>query len=56
VQIAAGSFSPSASAGDPKPTVEAMLSYDDRKMGQGWVYAVTRLDETGATIGPLLMG
>lgn len=39
-----------------KPTVEAMLSYSTDKVGRGWVYAVnTALDETGATIGPLLM-
>jgi predicted MFS family arabinose efflux permease len=39
-----------------KPTVEAMLSYTTGKHGRGWVYAVnTALDETGATLGPLLM-
>ena len=39
-----------------KPTVEAMLSYSTGQLGTGWVYAVnTALDETGATIGPLLM-
>jgi MFS family permease len=39
-----------------KPTVEAMLSYTTGSLGKGWVYAVnTSLDETGATIGPLLM-
>ncbi|MCC6661936.1 MAG: MFS transporter [Phycisphaerales bacterium] len=39
-----------------KPTIEAMLSYTTGKHGRGWVYAVnTALDETGATIGPLLM-
>lgn len=39
-----------------KPTVEAMLSYTTGKAGRGWVYGVnTALDETGATIGPLLM-
>jgi predicted MFS family arabinose efflux permease len=33
-----------------------MLSYTTGKVGRGWVYAVnTALDETGATIGPLLM-
>lgn len=38
-----------------KPTVEAMLSYTTGRLGKGWVYAVnTALDETGATIGPLL--
>jgi MFS family permease len=40
-----------------KPTVEAMLSYTTGKHGKGWVYAVnTAMDETGATIGPLLIG
>jgi predicted MFS family arabinose efflux permease len=39
-----------------KPTVEAMLSYSTGQHGRGWVYAVnTALDETGATIGPLLI-
>ena len=33
-----------------------MLSYSTTKLGKGWVYGVnTALDETGATIGPLLM-
>lgn len=39
-----------------KPTVEAMLSYSTGALGTGWVYALnTALDETGATLGPLLM-
>lgn len=39
-----------------KPTVEAMLSYSTGKHGRGWVYGVnTALDETGATLGPLLI-
>jgi len=39
-----------------KPTVEAMLSYTTGTHGKGWVYAVnTALDETGATLGPLIM-
>jgi MFS family permease len=39
-----------------KPTVEAMLSYTTGRHGKGWVYAVnTALDETGATLGPLLI-
>ncbi|HYX20979.1 MAG TPA: MFS transporter [Thermoanaerobaculia bacterium] len=39
-----------------KPTVEAMLSYTTGTLGRGWVYALnTALDETGATVGPLLM-
>src|SRR5205809_1907318 len=39
-----------------KPTVEAMLSYTTGKHGRGWVYGVnTALDETGATLGPLII-
>jgi MFS family permease len=39
-----------------KPTVEAMLSYSTGQLGTGWVYALnTALDETGATIGPLVI-
>ena len=39
-----------------KPTVEAMLPYTTGKHGKGWVYGVnTALDETGATLGPLVM-
>lgn len=39
-----------------KPTTEAMLSYTTAKYGRGWVYALnTALDETGATIGPLIV-
>jgi hypothetical protein len=39
-----------------KPTIETMLSYTTAKFGTGWVFAVnTALDETGATLGPLLM-
>lgn len=39
-----------------KPTVEAMLSYTTAKYGKGWVFAVNAaLDETGATIGPLVV-
>jgi MFS family permease len=39
-----------------KPTVEAMLSYTTSRYGRGWVYALnTALDETGATLGPLLI-
>ena len=39
-----------------KPTIEAMLSYTTGTLGKGWVYALnSALDETGATIGPLLM-
>lgn len=39
-----------------KPTVESMLSYTTKEFGRGWVYSLNNaLDETGATIGPLLM-
>lgn len=39
-----------------KPTVEAMLSYTTGKYGKGWIFAVnTALDETGATLGPLVV-
>ncbi len=39
-----------------KPTIESMLSYTTSKFGKGWVFAVnTAMDETGATLGPLLM-
>src|SRR5437016_10141008 len=39
-----------------KPTVEAMLSYTTGTLGKGWVYALNNgLDQTGATLGPLLI-
>src|SRR2546423_2958295 len=39
-----------------KPTIESMLSYTTGRLGKGWVYGLnTALDETGATLGPLLM-
>ena len=39
-----------------KPTVEAMLSYTTSRYGKGWVYAInSALDETGATLGPILV-
>jgi MFS family permease len=39
-----------------KPTVESMLSYTTGELGKGWVYALnSALDETGATLGPLLI-
>ena len=39
-----------------KPTVESMLSYTTSELGKGWVYALnSALDETGATLGPLLI-
>ena len=38
-----------------KPTVDAMLSYTTNSVGKGWTYGLhTALDETGATIGPLV--
>jgi len=39
-----------------KPTVESMLSYTTGSLGRGWVYGLnTALDETGATVGPLVI-
>jgi MFS family permease len=39
-----------------KPTVDAMLPYTTGELGRGWVYGLnTALDETGATIGPLII-
>jgi MFS family permease len=39
-----------------KPTVEAMLSYTTGELGKGWVFGLnTALDETGATVGPLVI-
>ncbi|WP_246673552.1 MFS transporter [Mesorhizobium sp. B2-9-1] len=39
-----------------KPTVEAMISYTTGKLGRGWAYGLnTALDETGATVGPLVI-
>lgn len=38
-----------------KPPVEAMLSYTTGKLGKGWAFGLnTALDETGATLGPLI--
>jgi MFS family permease len=38
-----------------KPTVDAMLSYATSSVGKGWTYGLhTALDETGATLGPLI--
>lgn len=38
------------------PPRDAMLSYGTREMGRGWGYGLHEaLDQTGATIGPLLM-
>ncbi|HEY7002492.1 MAG TPA: MFS transporter [Candidatus Udaeobacter sp.] len=39
-----------------KPTVEAMLSYAGGSIGAGWVFGLNEaLDQTGATLGPLVM-
>ena len=39
-----------------KPTVEAMLSHAGKSIGAGWVFGLNEaLDQTGATVGPLLM-
>ncbi len=39
-----------------KPTVDAMLSYAGKSIGAGWVFGLNEaLDQTGATLGPLLM-
>jgi MFS family permease len=40
-----------------KPTTEAMLSFAGKHMGQGWVFGLNEaLDQTGATLGPLVVG
>ena len=40
----------------PETDRRAMLSYSTGQHGRGWVYAVnTAMDETGATLGPLLV-
>jgi MFS family permease len=39
-----------------KPSTEAMLSFAGKHMGQGWVFGLNEaLDQTGATLGPLLV-
>ena len=39
-----------------KPTVDAMLSYTTGELGKVWAYGLnTALDETGATLGPLVL-
>lgn len=39
-----------------RPTVDAMLSYAGKSMGARWVFGLNEaLDQTGATVGPLLM-
>jgi MFS family permease len=39
-----------------KPATEAMLSFAGTHMGQGWVFGLNEaLDQTGATLGPLMV-
>src|SRR5882762_3250776 len=39
-----------------EPTVEGMLSYAGKSIGAGWVFGLNEaLDQTGATIGPLVI-
>lgn len=39
-----------------KPSTETMLSFAGKHMGQGWVFGLNEaLDQTGATLGPLLV-
>lgn len=39
-----------------KPSMEAMLSYTGKSLGNGWVFGFNEaLDQTGATIGPLIV-
>ena len=39
-----------------KPATEAMLSFAGKQIGHGWVFGLNEaLDQTGATIGPLVM-
>ncbi len=39
-----------------KPTADAMLSYAGSSLGRGWVFGFREaMDQTGATIGPLLV-
>ncbi len=39
-----------------KPAIEAMLSYAGSQTGQGWAFGLHEaLDQTGATLGPLVM-
>ena len=39
-----------------RPAVEALLSHAGKSIGQGWVFGLNEaLDQTGATLGPLLM-
>ena len=39
-----------------KPAVESMLSHAGKAIGQGWVFGLNEaLDQTGATLGPLIV-
>jgi predicted MFS family arabinose efflux permease len=39
-----------------KPATEAMLSFAGKQIGQGWVFGLNEaLDQTGATLGPLII-
>lgn len=39
-----------------RPSVETMISYTSRNMGSGWAFGLNEaLDQTGATIGPLIV-
>jgi predicted MFS family arabinose efflux permease len=39
-----------------KPSVDAMLSHAGNSIGQGWVFGLNEaLDQTGATLGPLII-
>lgn len=39
-----------------KPSMDAMLSYTGKSLGNGWVFGFNEaLDQTGATIGPLIV-
>src|SRR5438270_3368104 len=39
-----------------KPATEAMLSFAGKQIGHGWVFGLNEaLDQTGATIGPLVL-
>ncbi|HEV2339423.1 MAG TPA: MFS transporter [Patescibacteria group bacterium] len=39
-----------------KPNIDTMLAYTTKEMGRGWVFGFNEaLDQTGATIGPLIV-
>ncbi len=39
-----------------KPSTDAMLSFAGKQLGSGWVFGINEaLDQTGATIGPLII-